>query len=505
MVIELPSFTESSTSQRAIDHDIKGSETRYAANSPTSTPLLENHTLPDSSGAWLPEEGEKIKEEIEDRGPEKLEAEDGNVTLTCAQAQNTETETEKQTEHKLVTTYMASGNASIENGTEGQVHEQRLASNRKSESCTHENVAETEIDKQPEDKSSTADKKFESDATVKATELLGDDQSLSGVQNAEGSVGKKVVLTETQFNHKTAKTIEELDISPPVTTECGVPYKVCRVYNDLFLMMHQKTPDIDPDDVLIALEHIELLIRIANYYRCLELIRPYMRDHLLSFGKPLYKAILRNSPRWLRIAICLESISIFQEAIVHIVGQSPYSWEPVIWSCIPDDVVGLIGSKVDKLRDLQQTIDRKLTLSGIAIDRIAVPLHEQTFETWLIEGYWRDWFIQALSRADGARKRGEKNVDAAMYRLMAKGGDAYVPIDFLIAKVKGLGHKIHYEEWDWHEAAKDLNLMTDYAQKLVKPLCVNHSMLDLDEECIEYLTCTKVESDELPWMNQGQN
>jgi hypothetical protein len=92
-----------------------------------------------------------------------------------------------------------------------------------------------------------------------------------------------------------------------------------------------------------------------------------------------------------------------------------------------------------------------------------------------------------------------------VYRLMVKGGDAYVPIDLLAAEVNVLGHKIHCEEWDWQEAAKDLGLLTDYARKLVKPLCVNHSMLDLEEEGIEYLTCTKVESDEFPWMNQSDN
>jgi hypothetical protein len=413
---------------------------------------------------------------------------------------------ENDLEDKSVTIDKKSESAALKNGIENEMDYQPSASNQKSKNSVLENVVEIEIENQFEDKSVTTDKKSEISRMENGIDNQVNGQPLPNiVQKSESFVEENILKAQQNSTYELVKPVEELESSVPTTTECGVPFEVCRVYNNLFLMMHQKMPDIDTDDIQIALEHIYLLIRTASYYCCLELILPYMRDHLLSFGKPLYKAILSDPPLWLQISISLESVSIFQEAIVHIVGQSPYSWEPVIWAFIPDDVMGLIYSKVDKLRDLQQIINHKLTLSGITIDRLAVPLHEQTFETWLIEGYWRDWFAQALGRADGARKRGEKSVDGAMYRLMAKGGDAYVPIDFLVAKVKGLGHKIHYEEWDWHEAAKDLNLLTDYAQKLVKPLCVNHSMLDLDEEGIEYLTCTKVESDEFPWMNKGQN
>jgi hypothetical protein len=543
-VVEIPSTLQSPTSKHVNGSSIKVSDSKNAAATYDRAPLSETASISNQRGIGSLEESRQNATEIvtitEITKPEE-------VNENPPALKEEDFEVKQDSDEKSAIADKKSESALSKNGIENQVDYQP-DSNQKSNNSVPENVVEIEIENHFEDKSVTIDQKSEGAALKNGieneidyqpsasknsvpenfVEIEIEDQSEDKksetskkengidnqvneeplpniVQKSKSSVEENVLMAQENSTYELVKPVEKLESSVPTTTECGIPFEVCRVYNNLFLMMHQKTPDIDTDDVLIALDHIELLIRTANYYCCLELIRPYMRDHLLSFGKPLYKAILSDPPHWLQISISLESVSIFQEAIVHIVGQCPYSWEPAIWSCVPDRVMGLIYSKANKLRDLRQTVDRKLTLSGIIIDGLAVSIHEQTFEIWLIECYWRDWFIQALGRADVARKRGEKNVDGAVYRLMVKGGDAYVPIDLLAAEVNVLGHKIHCEEWDWQEAAKDLGLLTDYARKLVKPLCVNHSMLDLEEEGIEYLTCTKVESDEFPWMNQSDN
>jgi hypothetical protein len=45
-------------------------------------------------------------------------------------------------------------------------------------------------------------------------------------------------------------------------------------------------------------------------------------------------------------------------------------------------------------------------------------------------------------------------------------------------------------------------MIKTYAQKNVRELCVNNSMLSIEEAGTEHLTCVSVGNDEIPWVTK---
>ena len=280
-------------------------------------------------------------------------------------------------------------------------------------------------------------------------------------------------------------------------------YHAVNAHDNLFRFFHNMEPEMDGFDISRALGQIEYIFTIAKPYNCLPLIhqnRHYLSNHLLQFGRELYKAILEDPPRWIRLSLHLECPSIFKEAIIHLVGQYPhYPWTTVPSFELPHSVLEVIHRKVNGLRILKASIDGELFKSLIAIDGkdlIFSTLEESHFDTWFIVQLWRDWFCHSLStHADSKHESG------STYRLMARGSNAYLDnmeVYSSLADYKGKS----FGSWDLRQVDEDLKIMKVFAQKTVKDLVVNHSMLDIEEAGIQHLTCIKVENDELPWIKK---
>lgn len=270
-------------------------------------------------------------------------------------------------------------------------------------------------------------------------------------------------------------------------------------HHNLFCLLHNTMPEFDTHDINNALEQIERIAATAKRYRCLPLVRHHLSYHLVSFGRGLFAAILQDPPRWLLLSLSLNCGPLFKEAIVHIVGYYPrYPWINTPPSKLPQKILNIIRKKVDNLNVLKASVDTDLFTSSIAINNqnlTFATLANSDFENWFIAQLWRDWFCDSLL------KDATKHEVASTYRLIAKGGNAYLDrltvYDCLIRyKGKVLG------SWDLNIVNEDLKIMKDYAQKIVKDLVVNNSMLNVEEAGINHLTCTKVENDELPWIEK---
>lgn len=165
-------------------------------------------------------------------------------------------------------------------------------------------------------------------------------------------------------------------------------------------------------------------------------------------------------------------------------------------------MVRLIESKLHDLKTCIGEVDRFLFASSIKVDGKDVTLSlvdETVFNTWFVVQTWHDWFARANTAAPFPNRTKANN--ATMYRIMAKGGDSHLPVASVVETLRGFRQR-DIGKWERLEAEKDLKLMKDFAQKMVRPLCVNHSMLSLDESGIKHFTCTKVENNELPWFKR---
>lgn len=283
----------------------------------------------------------------------------------------------------------------------------------------------------------------------------------------------------------------------------GIPRYICNAYRNLFLFIHDKIPEIDSEDIGNALSQVEALSKIAHVSAdsFLLRLRPYLSNHLLQFGSGLFRAILQEPPRWLLLSLQLQCPLIFKEAVIHLVGRYPhYPWSTPA-SKLPQPVNELIVKKVEELRALKTSVDHKLLFNNsITIDDKALSIAElekSNFDTWFIVQLWRDWYCTSVGKNDPLTLDGA----GVTYRLIAKGGGAY--LDTLTVYLKMIEFKSKdFGSWNPRGVEEDMTIMKGYAQETVKALVVNQSTLDIEESGIKYLTCIKVENDELPWIKK---
>jgi hypothetical protein len=302
--------------------------------------------------------------------------------------------------------------------------------------------------------------------------------------------------TESQSCVWLSSTSKTEKAEPPIPAGL-VPFEVCEAYNNLFLLFHNLAPNLHSKNIEIALEQMERLINISMFYHYLGLVRPSLSSHLFNFGHDLFKAIIRDPPRWLKISLHLEDGPIFKEAMVHIIGQWPYfPWKTSSPSDLPNYILDLIRDKYDQIRSLKAKVDQTLFTSSIYINGQPVTLNNSAFETWVAVSYWREWLASALEQSNDPRNVGNRN--GTMYRLMDQGGNAYLSIALISEDLKYLD-----QVCDLQEVSADLGIMKAFANTAVSELCVNNSKLDIKAAGIEHLTCCKVDTDDLPWVKDS--
>jgi len=313
---------------------------------------------------------------------------------------------------------------------------------------------------------------------------------------------EKNTLNKFSETKKESAATEQVTI---LNTAAREKAQALQAYHNMFLVFYDKSPEIDAKNIEQALFQVELLLNIARHYGSVAAVRGSINGILTLYGRELCKAIQRDPPRWLYVSLLLQSAFIFKEAIIHIVGNLPHwPWETIPQSYFKPEIQRILSKKVMELQFMRWKINDSLFMSTLLVDGKEVRLNKNNksvLNTWVTVQLWRDWFCRSLNRPKASQHF--KNIDARMYRTMAKGGDAYLSLKEVQTWLEEYKvGTLDYAQWDSLELEEDLRIMKTYAQKEVQALIVNQSMLGVEEEGIEYLTCTKVENDELPWVKK---
>ncbi|KAF7897217.1 hypothetical protein EAF00_005445 [Botryotinia globosa] len=321
------------------------------------------------------------------------------------------------------------------------------------------------------------------------------------------------IVKEPSGNHVIEQTFIPAAEKPINNVTCQklalpkVEKTVLDAYRSLFLCYFGCAPTISTTNAANAASQSMLLLKIANLYDSVKVVRPYIVAALLSLGRSLYASIRRNPPHFLILANKLQCAPIFKEALIHIAGQYP-SWP---WLTKEDrmghDLSKVIQMKFDDLQDMRFKINDALFQSCLVKEKVRVSinnLNKSTFDMWIIVQIWHDWFSQQLRQCKMVRRHENRSVEKNMYRLIAQGGDAYLNIDDVMAMIEPF--RAGSETRDWGHWEKDqvglhLNMLKEYASENVKVLLVNELMGDTGGNAgeIEYLTCTNVHEHQLPW------
>lgn len=273
---------------------------------------------------------------------------------------------------------------------------------------------------------------------------------------------------------------------------------VMAAYKSLFGTLYNAAPQISITNVKRALGQSEILVKLAQEYDCLQHIRPHLGNLLSQFRQTLFVSIKNDPPRWLRLAVDLESPYIYTEALIHLVGCHP-SWP---WATPRTEIVSqvhkIVKAKAQHLAKLTAAVERDLFLNDIqASDGSFVALGGD-FESWLAVQLFRDWFVREV-RAAQYKSKDETNPMRIgyVYRKVKKGGEAYLPYDQVL---RTLTTRVRDKTNSWDELAADLKILKEYASKTVEDLTKNKLMLDVEVHNIGYLTCTDITPGDYAWV-----
>jgi len=164
------------------------------------------------------------------------------------------------------------------------------------------------------------------------------------------------------------------------------------------------------------------------------------------------------------------------------------------------DVLANIKTKAKDLEGVRMELIQDLFLNTIketSPSGDSAPVTFNTaFETVQIVNEFRTWFATALdSYLDPVTQRIDPSRVGALYRMLRRRGDAYLPLEEVIGRLKKF-----MPRYEWRDAGEDLRMMKEYAAGLVEDVCVNNLMLDVERHRIGWLTCVGVGVVDMPWL-----
>ena len=336
-----------------------------------------------------------------------------------------------------------------------------------------------------------------------------------------------------------AQSTANLAVASPTESSLSIP--IIRDYDNLFKIFYNYAPTLHPTDIAAAYSECKSLLFVADMYDALPVVGPRIDHHLLRFSSRLFKQIAKYPPSYLRLGYLARSRIIFSEALVHVVGQWPMA-SPYLKDTgypMPESVIELIEDMVHELEETKAKVEAKLfrlTLTTSRGDRVT-PSND--YLGWLAMSLFRQWLAesttpspapilknssrstsrqQAAAPANGqpaaprpdttpqgtSRPATPTNTGRVYRQIGSTNSQAYLPHEDLkrFLKLHPSDGSGLYSRDNLRRFERKIDEIKNLARDVVKPLTRNCLELDLKAEAgggLPYLTCTRVEDDDLPW------
>ncbi|CAK7209397.1 hypothetical protein SCUCBS95973_000425 [Sporothrix curviconia] len=175
-------------------------------------------------------------------------------------------------------------------------------------------------------------------------------------------------------------------LPPPTADEIDL----LRDYDNLFRIMYNYPPVLDGVNIADAYVQCKSLLAVADEYDALAFVGPRVDHHLLQFQSRLWRQIAKYPISYLRLGYVARSRVIFQEALVHVVGQWP-AGERSLRAAMPDSVMDLIEDKVDELAEAVARVEARLFRLHLTTRSGERVTPSTAYVDWLALSLFRQW------------------------------------------------------------------------------------------------------------------
>ncbi|KAK3949414.1 hypothetical protein QBC32DRAFT_36680 [Pseudoneurospora amorphoporcata] len=204
-------------------------------------------------------------------------------------------------------------------------------------------------------------------------------------------------VANLSLSHSSSSHRNHHNAPPPAREEPSqADLDLLRDYDNLFRIMYNYPPTIDPISLPDAYVQCKSLLQLADQYDALAVVGPRVDHHLLQFQSRLWRQIAKYPISYLRLGYLARSKVIFQEALIHVVGQWP-AGERSIRAAMPESVVDIIEDKVDELEEVVSRVEARLFrlgLTGRGGERVGPG---NGYVDWLAVSFFREWLAENTS------------------------------------------------------------------------------------------------------------
>ncbi|KAM0425279.1 hypothetical protein ACHAPT_009597 [Fusarium lateritium] len=371
-------------------------------------------------------------------------------------------------------------------------------------------------------------------------------QSIFGPASAPAAVHSRSSLSRTKLSHSHSRSltssstangffrsVANLGLSssqPQAPTLSQADEDLLRDYDNLFRIFYNYPPNLDGVNVADAYVQCKSLLNLADQYDALAVVGPRVDHHMLQFQSRLWKQIAKYPISYLRLGFLARSRVIFQEALIHVVGQWPMG-ERSLRAALPDMVLDIIEDKVEELEETVGRVEGRLFRIGLTNSRGERVGPSNNYLDWLAVSLFRQWVADNTSPQpqpppDQRRRTAAPSTsrDGGGGRSVATLPPAAPPLNSVgrAYRILGtnnpsafLGHdeckrflKLTpelYSRENLRRFEKRLDELKTMAREVVRPLMGSNLELDMGgtsrtPDSITYLTCTNVGTRDLPWL-----
>ncbi|KIW04007.1 uncharacterized protein PV09_04833 [Verruconis gallopava] len=311
--------------------------------------------------------------------------------------------------------------------------------------------------------------------------------------------------------------------------------EIFQAYDNMFRTFYNYPPMLDAVQISEAYGQCKQLLQLADMYDALDVIGPRVDHHLLRFQGRLWKQIAKYPPSYLKLGYLAKSRAIFQEALIHVVGQWP-AGQHQLRNHVSDAVIEMIEDKVDELDEIKARVEAKLWRLTLTTSRGERVTPHNAWLDWQVMSLWRQWFAENTTpqptpilkppssssgtstsqyqhrgslrdtRSSSAARASSQSTAVVplrspatpptintgrIFRLIGTGGSSYLPHDELKRFLK-ISPELYSRE-SLRRAERRLDELKNLAKDAVKPLMRNFLELDLRDGALPYLVCTRME------------